>query len=78
MNFFIEVILPLSLPKTFTYRVSENEFAFIKKGMRVSVPFGKSKIYTELVIELHREEPTLYVAKEIDQILAAGGTVEYI
>ncbi|MFZ4679178.1 MAG: replication restart helicase PriA [Flavobacterium sp.] len=69
MNFFIEVILPLSLPKTFTYRVSENEFAFIKKGMRVSVPFGKSKIYTALVIDLHREEPTLYVAKEIDQIL---------
>ena len=69
MNFFIEVILPLSLPKTFTYRVSENEFAFIKKGMRVAVPFGKSKIYTALVIDLHREEPTLYQAKEIDQIL---------
>ena len=69
MNFFIEVILPLSLPKTFTYRVSENEFAFIKKGMRVAVPFGKSKIYTALVIDLHREEPTLYEAKEIDQIL---------
>jgi primosomal protein N' (replication factor Y) len=69
MNFFIEVILPLSLPKTFTYRVSENEFAFIKKGMRVAVPFGKSKIYTALVIDLHRKEPTLYEAKEIDQIL---------
>lgn len=69
MNFFIEVILPLSLPKTFTYRVSENEFAFIKNGMRVAVPFGKSKIYTALVIDLHREEPTLYEAKEIDQIL---------
>ena len=69
MNFFIEVILPLSLPKTFTYRVSENEFAFIKKGMRVAVPFGKSKIYSALVIDLHREEPTLYEAKEIDQIL---------
>jgi primosomal protein N' (replication factor Y) (superfamily II helicase) len=69
MIFFIEVILPLSLPKTFTYRVSENEFAFIKKGMRVAVPFGKSKIYTALVIDLHRKEPTLYEAKEIDQIL---------
>ena len=69
MNFFIEVILPLSLPKTFTYRVLENEYAFIKKGMRVAVPFGKSKIYTALVIDLHREEPTLYEAKEIDQIL---------
>ncbi len=69
MNYFIEVIVPLSLPKTFTYKVSEIEFSFIKKGMRVAVPFGKNKIYTALVIDLHREEPTLYEAKEIHQIL---------
>ena len=67
--FFIEVVLPLSLAKTFTYRVSEAEFHFIKKGMRVAVPFGKNKIYTALVIELHQNEPGLYEAKEIHQIL---------
>jgi primosomal protein N' (replication factor Y) len=66
---FVEVVLPLSLAKTFTYRVSEAEFLFIKKGMRVTVPFGKSKIYTALVIEIHNNEPTLYEAKEIHQIL---------
>ncbi|MCF6132055.1 replication restart helicase PriA [Flavobacterium wongokense] len=69
MNYFIEVIVPLSLPKTFTYRVSESEFDFIKKGMRIAVPFGKSKIYTALVIDLHQTPPTLYEAREIDQIL---------
>lgn len=69
MDFFIEAILPLSLPKTFTYQVSEAEFAFLKKGMRVAVPFGKNKIYTALVIELHHNAPTLYEAKAIDQIL---------
>ena len=67
--FFAEVILPLSLSKTFTYRISEAEFDFINKGMRVAVPFGKSKIYTALVIELHQNKPTLYEAKEIHQIL---------
>ncbi|MGN7811556.1 replication restart helicase PriA [Flavobacterium sp. 22076] len=67
--FFIEVILPLSLAKTFTYRVSEAEFHFIKKGMRVAVPFGKSKIYTGLVLDIHENAPTLYEAKEIHQIL---------
>lgn len=66
---FIEVIIPLSLPKTFTYRVSEAEFNYIKKGMRVAVPFGKSKIYTGLVIDVHQIPPTLYDAKEIHQIL---------
>lgn len=67
--YFIEVILPLSLPKTFTYSISEAEYHYIKIGMRVTVPFGKSKIYTGLVLELHQIPPTLYEAKEIHQIL---------
>lgn len=69
MNYFIEVIVPLSLPKTFTYKVSEAEYYFIKKGMRIAVPFGKNKVYTALVIDLHQNPPTLYEAKEIHQIL---------
>jgi primosomal protein N' (replication factor Y) len=75
---FVEVILPLSLAKTFTYRVSEAEFLFIKKGMRVTVPFGKNKIYTALVIEIHNNTPTLYEAKEIHQILDATPIVTEI
>ncbi|UQD56812.1 primosomal protein N' [Flavobacterium sp. K5-23] len=66
---FVEVILPLSLAKTFTYSVSEAEYHYIKKGMRLAVPFGKSKIYTALVIDIHQNKPTLYDAKEIHQIL---------
>jgi primosomal protein N' (replication factor Y) len=66
--FFVEVILPLSLVKPLTYRVSEAEFHFIKKGMRVAVPI-KSKIYTGLVLDIHQNAPNLYEAKEIHQIL---------
>ncbi|HRG17513.1 MAG TPA: primosomal protein N' [Flavobacterium lutivivi] len=69
MSYFIEVILPLALPKTFTYKVSEEEFFFLKKGMRVAVSFGKNRIYTALVVDLHRNPPILYEAKEIFQIL---------
>lgn len=69
MPHFVEVILPLSLAKTFTYRVSEAEYDYIKTGMRIAVPFGKNKIYTALAIELHQNEPNLYEAKEIHQIL---------
>jgi primosomal protein N' (replication factor Y) len=69
MLFFVEVILPLSLAKTFTYSVSQAEYHYIKKGMRLAVPFGKSKIYTALVIEIHQNKPALYEAKEIHQIL---------
>ena len=67
--YFVEVIIPLSLPKTFTYLVSEAEFNFIVNGMRVAVPFGKSKIYTGLAVGKHQNAPTLYEAKEIHQIL---------
>ncbi len=67
--FFVEVILPLSLPKTFTYSVSESEYNYIKIGMRLAVPFGKTKIYTALVLNLHQNAPNLYDAKEIHQIL---------
>lgn len=69
MPFFIEVILPLALPKSFTYAVTAAEYDFIKKGMRVAVPFGRNKIYTGLVTGLHQNPPQLYQAKEIHQIL---------
>ena len=69
MSFFAEVILPLSLSKTFTYSVSDAEFHFLKKGMRITVPFGKSKIYTALVVDTHQNQPSTYEAKEIHQII---------
>lgn len=67
--FFVEVILPLALDKTFTYKVSEAEFYFIKPGMRIAVPFGKSKVYTALAVEVHQNKPLLYEAKEIHEII---------
>lgn len=69
MSHFVDVILPLKLKNSFTYWVSEEEFLFLKKGMRITVPFGKTKIYTALVLNLHQQKPELYEAKPIDQIL---------
>ena len=37
--------------------------------MRVAVPFGKTKIFTAIVFEIHQNKPTAYKAKEIHQIL---------
>jgi primosomal protein N' (replication factor Y) len=37
--------------------------------MRVAVPFGKTKIYTALVLDKTNTPPQLYEAKEIHQIL---------
>lgn len=69
MQHFIDVILPIPLEKAFTYSISAAEAEFLKVGMRVAVPFGKSKIYTGLVYNIHHQEPLVYEAKEIHQIL---------
>ena len=66
---YIDVILPLPLKHTFTYQVSATEAAFLNPGMRVAVPFGKTKIYTGLVSAVHDTPPQGYEAKDIHQIL---------
>jgi primosomal protein N' (replication factor Y) len=69
MRYFIDVILPVPLQKLFTYSITAAEADYLKIGMRVSVPFGKTKMYTGLVYRIHNEAPTAYEAKEIHQIL---------
>ena len=66
---FIDVIVPLPINQTFTYRVREAEAAFLRPGMRVVVPFGRNKLRTALVYGVSAQEVPDYQTKEIDQIL---------
>ncbi|WP_405382494.1 primosomal protein N' [Maribacter sp. LLG6340-A2] len=66
---FINVILPIPLERLFTYSITSEEAKLLKPGMRVAVPFGKSKIYTGLVHDIHQDPPQAYEAKEIHQLL---------
>ncbi|WP_452223444.1 replication restart helicase PriA [Lacinutrix chionoecetis] len=69
MSHFIDVILAIPLEKMFTYSITKAESEFLQVGMRVSVPFGKTKIHTGLVGAIHTNAPLIYEAKEIHQIL---------
>jgi primosomal protein N' (replication factor Y) len=69
MPYFIDVILPIPIEKSFTYSITKSEANFLHIGMRVAVPFGKSKIYTAIVHSIHDQEPLIYEAKDIHQIL---------
>ena len=69
MHFFIDVLLPLPLPKPFTYWVTEEEYQFLRPGFRVGVPFGKSKMYTGIVYRKHEVAPQTYEPKTIAVIL---------
>ncbi len=67
--YFVDILLPIPLERQFTYSITEEEYGFLQIGMRVAVPFGKSKIYTGIVYKLHEDEPLAYDAKDIYQIL---------
>ena len=69
MQYFIDVLLPLPLPKAFTYWVSEEEYIFLTPGFRVGVPFGKNKLYTGIVYKKHQVAPQAYDPKTIEVIL---------
>ena len=76
--YFIDVILPIPLKQTFTYEVNKDEAMFLKQGMRVAVPFGKSKLYTGIVYAIHQVAPQGYETKSIDQILDENPIVNEI
>ncbi len=69
MSHFIDVILPLPLERFFAYSITAAEAGYIQPGMRVAVPFGKSKIYTGIVDRVHEEEPVAYEVRDIEFIV---------
>lgn len=66
---FIEVILPLSLAKNYTYRVPFELNEQIAIGKRVVVQFGKNKIYTALIKNISKTPPEVYEAKYIIDVV---------
>lgn len=66
---FADLILPLALPRLYTYRVPLSLNDEISVGCRVVVPFGKNKRYTGIVYHLHEHAPEAYTAKYIDCLL---------
>ena len=62
---FVDVLLPLPLPKPYTYAISGEEFDRVTSGFRVLVPFGKRKWYTAIVVKKHNVAPQTYEAKKI-------------
>ena len=67
---YAEVVLPLHLRGTFTYRVPSDYADVIAVGQRVVVQFGQKKLYSALVVELHNNVPS-YKAKYILSITDA-------
>ena len=55
---YANIILPLPLDSYFTYCVPDDLASRVQNGMRVTVPFGKSKTYVGVVAEYPVDVPT--------------------
>ncbi len=66
---FAEVIIPLALPKPYTYRIPREWVELVVPGVRVIVQFGRSKLITGVVASVTEKAPTTYEAKYLETIL---------
>lgn len=66
---FVDVILPLALPQLYTYSVPSEFYSHVAPGKRVVVQFGKQKMYSALIRNIHRNKPEAYEAKPIASVL---------
>ena len=70
MHRYVDIILPLALPGTFTYRLPEWLMGKVGVGCRVVVPLGKSKYYTGIAYRLHDTPPAEgIVVKEVCEVV---------
>lgn len=66
---FAEVMLPVPIPKLFTYRIPRTLSGQVAIGHRVIVQFGTKKILTGVIANLHHTPPKEYEARYIISLL---------
>jgi len=66
---FANVILPVPLPRLFTYRIPSDLISEIVPGKRVIVQFGAKRFYSAIVHDIHTAQPEGYDVKDIISVL---------
>lgn len=66
---YAEIIIPLALPKNYTWSVPDHMKEQLHAGCRVEVNLGKNKKYAGIVKRLHKEKPDFFEAKDILNVL---------
>jgi primosomal protein N' (replication factor Y) len=70
-----EIIIPLALPKNYTWSIPADKIDKIIIGGRVEVVLGKNKKYAGIVKRLHYEKPASFDPKSILNVLDAEPVV---
>lgn len=69
LEHFAEVLIPLALPKNYTWKVPAHLLSSLQPGIRVEVILGKNKKYAGLVKRIHQQKPSGFNPKEILNVL---------
>jgi len=65
MTCYAEVILPLPVSGMFTYRIPGENASGAIPGMRVTVQFGRKRMYTGVIRKVHNHISDTYAVKDI-------------
>ncbi len=68
MPYFADILLPLALPETLTYRLPEEFYPMARPGMRVMVNLGRNKVLSGLIWKIHSDAPA-FEARNIINII---------
>ena len=74
---FAHVLVPVPVPKAYTYRVPHDWNDWIHPGLRVAVQFGPKKIYAGIILELSDLPPEGYQASYLLDVLDESPIVNH-
>lgn len=66
---YADIIIPLALPKNYTWIIPDNLKEQVIPGCRVEVNLGKNKKYAGIVKKIHNNKPDFFEPKEILNVL---------
>lgn len=66
---YAEIIIPLALPKNYTWAIPAAFQEQVRPGIRVEVLLGKSKKYAGIIKRLHEEKPEAFEPRDIINVL---------
>lgn len=72
---FAEIIIPLALPKNYTWSIPDRLLDAVHPGCRVEVNLGKNKKYAGIAKRIHTEKPEFFEPKDILNVLDAEPVV---
>ncbi len=73
---YAEIIIPLALPKNYTWEIPEHLIENLQSGCRVEVNLGKNKKYAGIVKRIHGDKPQNFETKEILNVLDSEPVIQ--